>query len=188
MLIKLSCKIYEIISNYLFWRFKKNKGILKFPKELKGEKYISIGEGTKILKGVILTAWDEYGQQKFMPEIVIGEYCSIGEYCHITACNKIHIGDGLLTGRYVYISDNTHGLTDGSDLDINPLNRNLYSKGPVIIGNNVWIGERVCVLADVTIGDGAIIAANSVVTHDVPAYSLVGGCPAKVIKYMRSYE
>ena len=65
---------------------------------------------------------------------------------------------------------------------IPPVKRNLYSKGNVVIENNVWIGERVCILSGVHIGEGAIIAANSIVTHDVPPYTLVGGIPAKVIK------
>jgi len=52
----------------------------------------------------------------------------------------------------------------------------------VVIGNNVWLGNNVCILAGVTIGDGAIVAANSVVTKDVPAYSLVAGVPAVIKK------
>lgn len=57
-------------------------------------------------------------------------------------------------------------------------------KGPVVIGNNVWIGESARILSGVTIGDGAIIGANAVVTHDVPSGAVVGGVPAKVIKMM----
>ena len=60
--------------------------------------------------------------------------------------------------------------------------RPVVSKGSVIIGNNVWIGDKATILPNVTIGDGAVIAANSVVTKDVPAYSVVAGNPAKVIK------
>lgn len=56
------------------------------------------------------------------------------------------------------------------------------SKGPVIIGSNVWFGDKATILPNVTIGDGAVIAANSVVTKDVPAYSVVAGNPAKIIK------
>ena len=80
------------------------------------------------------------------------------------------------------ISDNNHGSTDFDTLHELPANRKLYTKGPVIIGNNVWIGDKATILGGVTIGDGAVIAANSVVTKDVPAYSVVGGNPAKIIK------
>lgn len=58
----------------------------------------------------------------------------------------------------------------------------MVSKGPVIIEDNVWIGDKATILANVTIGKGAVVAANSVVTKDVPAYSVVAGIPAKVIK------
>ena len=57
-----------------------------------------------------------------------------------------------------------------------------FSKGPVIIGNDVWVGDRVTILSGVKIGDGAIIAAGSIVTDDVPPYTVVGGIPAKIIK------
>lgn len=59
-------------------------------------------------------------------------------------------------------------------------------KGPVKIGDNVWIGDRATILSGVTIGEGAIIAANAVLTHDVPAYTVVGGVPAKVIKFLKN--
>ena len=80
------------------------------------------------------------------------------------------------------ISDNNHGSTDFDTLHEVSVNRKLYTKGPVIIGNNVWIGDKATILGGVTIGDGAVIAANAVVTKDVPAYSVVGGNPARVIK------
>ena len=72
--------------------------------------------------------------------------------------------------------------------EINPLNRSLESKGPVIIGDNVWLGDRVSVLPGVKIGDGVIAAVNSTITKDVPPYAIVGGVPAKIIKYRFSPE
>ncbi len=67
----------------------------------------------------------------------------------------------------------------------NPIHRPLVVKGPIVIEDNVWIGERVCILSGVNIGKGAIIAANSVVTHDVPEYCVAAGSPAKVIKQIK---
>ena len=147
-----------------------------------GNKGIMIGNDTSIGKNCILGAWKVYNGRTYNPEIKIGNHCCIGEYNHITACDRIVIGDGVLTGRYVYISDNNHGNIEWDILQIRPINRDLSIKGPVIIGNNVWIGDKVSILSGVTIGDGAIIASNAVVTKDVPAYSVVGGVPAKVIK------
>lgn len=63
-----------------------------------------------------------------------------------------------------------------------------YGKGPVIIGNDVWIGARATILSGVTIGDGAVVAAGAVVTDDVPPYSIVGGVPATIIKYRHSAD
>ena len=151
--------------------------------DLQGNKIrnITIGNNTKIAKKCILGCWDT--QNTFYDaKIIIGDNCHIGEYSHITSINSITIGNGVLTGRYVYISDNNHGNTDLDTLQIPPLKRELYSKGPIHIGDNVWIGDKVAILSGVTIGEGSIIAANAVVTKDVPPYSLVGGIPAKIIK------
>ena len=154
--------------------------------DLRGGEYISIGEYCTIGNDVELTAWDHYKGQTFTPEIRIGNGCTIRKGSHITDINKIIIGDNLLTGPYVLITDNSHGCSCLDELDIRPHNRPLYSRGAVIIGNNVWIGEKASIMPGVHIGDGAIIAANSVVTHDVPAYSIAAGCPAKVIKERNS--
>ena len=156
-----------------------------FPNDLTslGEEYIYIGEGTHIGEHCILTAWERTcAGGDFHPEIRIGKNCSIGEYNHITSTNRIVIGDNLLTGRWVTITDNSHGETDYATLQIPPILRIVTSKGPVVIGNNVWIGDKATILPGVTIGDGVVVAANSVVTKDVPEYCVVAGNPAKIIK------
>lgn len=148
-----------------------------------GEEHIYIGEGTHIGEHCIITAWEStYAGGDFHPEIKIGKGCGLGEYNHITSTNKIIIGDNLLTGRWVTITDNSHGETDYATLQIPPILRIVTSKGPVVIGNNVWIGDKATILPGVTIGDGVVVAANSVVTKDVPEYCVVAGNPAKIIK------
>lgn len=148
----------------------------------RGPKYFSIGKGTTIGKMAVLTAWDEYEGDRFTPEVRIGKDCSFGDYVHISAIRSIEIGDGVLTGRWVTINDNSHGTTDIDTLHQRPVKRRLYSKGPIKIGNNVWIGDKVTILGGVTIGDGVIIGANSVVTKDVAPYTVVAGIPARIIK------
>lgn len=143
---------------------------------------ISIGEGSHLYHHVVITAWKSHFTGENDASLIIGEGADIGEYTHITAMGHMRIGKNLLTGRWVTITDNGHGDTDYETLQQVPINRRLHSKGDVIIGNNVWIGDKATILPAVTIGDGAVIAANSVVTKDVPAYSIVAGNPARAIK------
>ena len=147
-----------------------------------GSRRIRIGDCTSIQSHSILGCWQEYGNQHFEPSISIGNHCCIGEYNHITACNRIIIGDGLLTGRYVYIGDNSHGGLSVEEASVPPAKRALKSKGEIKIGNNVWIGDKVTILGNVTIGDNVIIGANSVVTHDLPSNCVAAGNPVKIVK------
>lgn len=150
--------------------------------KLSGCDCITIGENTVFGKGLFLTAVSNYYNQHFNPELTIGHHCNFGAYNHITCSNKISIGDYCLTGKWITISDNNHGTSDRESLKLHPESRRITSKGPVIIGNNVWIGDKASILSGVTIGESAVIAANSVVTKDVPAYCVVAGNPAVVIK------
>lgn len=157
---------------------------------LHGTKYIRVGKHVFFGSGIYLTAWDKYqfvsdGEiqtQQFSPQIVIGDNCSFGAMNHISACFSIIIGDNCLTGKWVSIVDNDHGSTDVDSMQLPPRLRPLNVKGAVTIGNNVWIGDKATILSGVTIGDGAIIAANSVVTKDVLPNTIVAGVPAKNIR------
>ena len=108
---------------------------------------------------------------------------NIGDDCHITSSNKIVIGDNVLFGKKVTVTDNSHGRCDNLDeLSFHPIIRDVFSKGAVIIKDRVWIGDKATILPGVTIGEGAIVGANSVVTKDVPDNCIVAGIPAKIIK------
>lgn len=149
------------------------------PYTLMGQKYIHIGSKNVFEPGLQLTARK---MDSTTPSIVIGDNCLFRKGCHITAVNKITIGNDLLTGTNVIITDNSHGDTDIKSLNISPRIRKIYSKGSVKIGNNVWLGNNVCVLPGVSIGDGAVIGANSVVTHDIPSHCVAAGVPIRIIK------
>lgn len=143
---------------------------------------VKIGNKTCFQEGCIIGCRRHYGAQTFEPSIQIGSNCDFGAYCHITSINRIEIGEGLLTGRFVFIGDNAHGVLSIEEGIFRPGERPLQSKGPIKIGKNVWLGDKVTVLGDVTIGENVIVAANSVVTHDLPSNCMAAGCPAKVVK------
>ena len=141
--------------------------------------FISIGNHSSILSHGILETSSAFHQ---CPSLTIGNHVFIGEYCHITCANRISIGNGVLTGRFVLITDNAHGGSTYSDMKTHPLCRPLISKGEVVIHDHVWIGDKVTILPGVHIGEGAIIGAGSVVTKDIPAFSVAVGNPAQVLK------
>lgn len=173
----------DIRSMWLSREFKYAGENVKFKSigALKGAECITIGARTIFDEGLFLTAWTSLGT----PSITIGPGCNFGAFNHITAINSITIGDNCLTGKFVTITDNSHGETDRESLNAPPNKRKVVSKGPVTIGNNVWIGDKATILPNVTIGDGAVIAANAVVAKDVPPYCVAAGLPAKIIKDLR---
>jgi len=147
-------------------------------------KYISIGANSSICNGVELSCSIAPSSTGDLPKLIIGSNVSIGEHSHITCANKLIIGNNVLTGKKVLITDNAHGSSKRRILDIAPIIRKVVSNGPVIIDDNVWVGEKASIMPNVHIGKGAIIGANAVVTKDVPAYTIVAGVPAKIIKQL----
>lgn len=108
--------------------------------------------------------------------ISVGSFSGIGLNAYIRG--PLKIGDNVLMGPDCIILTSNHNY---ASLD-KPIRQQGSSVQPVHIGNDVWIGTRVIILPGVTIGDGAIIAAGSVVTKNIPPYTVVGGVPARVIK------
>lgn len=147
--------------------------------KLRTPAYVSIGKNTSIMSHCII---ETCPTDNCTPHMEIGDNISLGEYSHITCTNKVVIGNGVLTGRFVLITDNSHGKLTKEEADIAPLIRKIHSNGPVFIGDNVWIGDKATILPNVSIGKGCIIAANAVVTKDVPEFSVVAGVPARIIK------
>ena len=91
-------------------------------------------------------------------------------------------------GRMVTVTDNSHGATTIDDLSKAPHMRKVISKGEVVIGENVWIGDKATILPGVHIGKGAVVGANAVVTKDVPPFSVVGGIPARVLHRVKEND
>ena len=112
--------------------------------------------------------------------IFIGENVFINCCCHFQDQGGIYIGDGTLIGSYVVMATINHGQK--------PLQRSDNFPAPIHIGKNVWIGSHATILPGVTIGDNAIVAAGAVVSKDVPENTVVGGVPAKMIKYIEQED
>ena len=119
-----------------------------------------------------------YGSELRAPEKIIVGYGSIlGDQITLDARSG-----GIYIGKYVRINSNVSLWTDSHDMN-DPYFRSMpHKRGPITIGDRVWIGPNVTILHSVNIGEGAVVAAGAVVTKDVEAYSLVAGVPAKKIK------
>lgn len=113
----------------------------------------------------------------------IGENCKFNDRVHIVAHESVTVGDHVLMASNIFISDTSHGEFTGNPTrpEIAPDERKLATK-PVVIGNNVWIGEGACVMPGVTIGDGCTVGANAVVTKSFPANTVLAGSPARAIR------
>lgn len=129
---------------------------------------IHLGNRVMLHKNCKLSAWGTDGRAT----IKIGSRTYIGDRTEIHAGQNVTIGDGCDISWDCCIMDR----------DYHKLNTEKEVFAPVTIGNHVWIGCKVTILKGVSVGDGAVIAAGSVVTRDVPPRALVGGNPARVLK------
>ena len=150
-----------------------------------GTMAITVGENAHVNRYAWIEAVHSFAGQSFSPAIRIGRGFSAADRLHITAINRIEIGDNCLFGSSVHISDHNHGAYKESEQSVpseSPVTRKLVSFGPAIIGSNVWFGDNVVVMGPVKIGNGVIVGANSVVTRDIPDDVIAVGIPARILK------
>jgi acetyltransferase-like isoleucine patch superfamily enzyme len=187
LFVDITTRLYTFLIRRGFNSFGEKSHIRPIADMIEGKRLIRVGDNTYFGKNLQLTAWHSNEDGKAKPTIMIGQNCKFGNYNHITAINSIVIGNGVLTGKFVTITDNSHGNPCiCRQLNIPPAERPTFSKGGVVIGDNVWIGDKATILPNVTIGDGCIIGANAVVTKDIPAFCVVGGNPAIIIRHLKS--
>ena len=171
MPIRLLCMVYyKSIMGQFGWR-----SILSHPLRIDGAKNISIGNRCSIQYKTWLAAMPLTGHKV---KLVIEDGCCIGNFNHIYATKSIILHKDVLTADKVYISDNLHGY---ADINVPILKQPIVQKGCVEIGEGTWLGENVCVIG-AKIGKHCVIGANSVVTKDIPDYSIAVGAPARIIK------
>lgn len=140
---------------------------------------LHIGNNVSIGKHTFFLPCDYYAGVKYTPNITIGDGCHIGIRNSFACVDRIIIGKNVLFAGYVHITDHSHGYEDVAR-PITP--QQLVCKGPVIIEDDCWLGFSCEILSGVHIGKHCIVAARAVVTKDVPAYSIVAGNPARIVK------
>jgi acetyltransferase-like isoleucine patch superfamily enzyme len=146
---------------------------------IRGDLAIQLFTGTKLQVGKFLMSSGPLYIKIFQHgHLVIGNRVFFNHNCSITCADKIFIGDDCNFANNVVIVDHDH-IVDRDGV------RNEYVTNPIIIGSKVWVGANATILSGVSIGDGAVIAAGAVVNRDVPAHTIVGGVPAKVIKEIK---
>mgnify|MGYP000956399363 CR=1 FL=1 len=139
---------------------------------------IKIKTGVRIGKAVTIKSGEIESGVRIMPtsKIDIGKNFYVNCYSHL--CGSIFIGDDVQLGPKVVIWSKNHVF---SSLDI-PINKQGHTDEPIIIGNNVWIGASAVILPGVSVGEGSVVGAGSIVAKDIPPYSIAVGNPAKVIR------
>jgi len=160
-----------------FKTFKKLGRGSYFMKKLRldGARYIEIGHKVTVQK----FSWFFAAKiDNIEPQIIIGDGCVLGNFNHIAAVHSVILGKNVLTADKVYISDNLHVY---ENIMVPIMHQGIKFKATVSIGDGSWIGENVAIIG-AKIGKNCIVGANSVVTKDIPDYSVAVGSPAKVVK------
>lgn len=160
-------------------------GYLGRSSKVLGSAHIAVGISAYVNRYAWIEAVHSFRAQSFSPVLTLGDRFSCAERVHISCVSSVTVGNDCLFGSGVYISDHNHGAYHGPYQSMPlqaPVDRELRYSGAVRIGSNVWLGDNVVIVGPVSIGDGAIIGANSVVKQNVPANVIAAGAPLKLLK------
>ncbi|MGL5050359.1 MAG: DapH/DapD/GlmU-related protein [Fusobacteriaceae bacterium] len=175
--------IYMLICLIYTKLFFKESKIIRLPIDIRYRKGIKFGKNLTTGRNCRIESVN--GKKN---SIVIGDNVQMNDNVHITGMSEVIIKDNVLIASRVYISDCTHGeYKDGeASLPDEIVAERKLKFNPVLIEENVWLGEGVCILPGVTIGKNSVIGANSVVTKNIPENSIAVGIPAKIKKIYNS--
>jgi len=192
-------KINLFIKRYGYWgcvkhivyylntaMFYNKSRLIRLPIEIRGASFINLGSKLTTGKNCRIEAFiyeDNYLNKDTI--ISFGNNVVLNDNVHIAGKLSIKIGNNVLIASKVFITDHNHGIYSGPDEHSSPLispNDRIIDGKPVVIEDDVWLGEFTVVLPGVTIGKGSIIGAMSVVAKSIPPYSIAFGSPAKVSK------
>lgn len=133
-----------------------------------------------VLRNVEISDFSYVNSHSSIFQTRIGKFTVIGE--HVTCGLAIHPSSDFVSMHPIFYSTRKQSQISFADRDY------IHEFEPVEIGNDVWVGSHALLKGGVTIGNGAIIGAGSLVTRDVPPYAIVGGVPAKIIRYRFNHE
>lgn len=165
--------------------------VMKLPREVQNPHLIRVGRDVKLGANSILKAttrfpggWlrhpgGEHVSQEFSPSIVIGDRVTATAALQVVAFERITIEDDVMFAANVYVSDGQHA---SGSAEVPYKYQGIGGIAPITIGRGSWIGQNAVIMPGVTIGELAIVGANSVVTRDVPARSVAVGAPARVVR------
>lgn len=153
--------------------------VVRRPRILWGRDRVRIGDRCVVMPNSLMQVISEYAGKRYDSAINIGDDVYIGRHAYFVAAQSITISNGCVLSEHVYITDQHHGFNPLGGL---MMKQEIESKGPVKIGPNCFLGYRTAVMPGVTLGEWCIVGANSVVTHSFPAYSMIAGIPARLIK------
>lgn len=164
------------------WSLKLNKPALKLRVGEKVQIFnpdcVTIGKGCDIAQNVVFAPLKEHHGVKYPSRIIIGDNVHFGAFDRIASLDSVIIEDDVLFAAFVHVTDHSHQY-----LDVNhPItDQGVFSKGPVHIKKGAWLAFGCHILSGVTVGKNSVVAANSVVTKNVPDYTVVAGNPARII-------
>lgn len=176
---KIHVKLTTIIMRGRFESWGKGS-VLEPSAKLLSPKLIRVGSGVHICEHIWLNAKNDRGNNQ--PTLFIGDGTYIGRFCQINAWQNVLIEEDVLIGDRVLISDADH-IFNNTEIPI--ISQGDHFKGAVRLKRGCWIAIGAVILPGVTIGRNAVVAANAIVTRDVPDYTVVAGNPAKEIRNLK---
>ncbi len=172
-----------ILINVLYWKRIKRVG---YGFKIRGASRINIGSNVCFGRLCWVESVYSYSGIRYTPCIVIKSDVAFSDLVHVSCVSYIEIGCGTLVGSKVYIGDHNHGFLNNFKPQelISPRFQKLQDIEPVIIGSCCWIGDGAVILGGASIANNSVVAANSVVTKKFDRPCILGGVPAKVIKFL----
>lgn len=169
----LSILFYRLLAPF-FGQMGKRVRIVR-PLRIYGARYCEFADDSVLQYGAYLAVLKEFDHA---PLLKVGVRTMIGNHAHIVVTRRVEFGAGVLTADRLFVSDNRHTFEDPST----PIrDQGLTQLAEVRIGDGTWIGENVCI-SGASIGSQCVIAANSVVTSDIPDRCIAAGAPARIVK------